>query len=464
MNRSQIRLRAMATVCAGSLALGLTACGEPEVPATEHLSASKHLSWAGEKLLPEWAAATDVEYTPFGDIPKAASELPDSYRVFRSGNVGLELDEGPYIPGSSALFSKLKNTALDPGTGMVYEVNPLTVELAGGEKKTTDWVTVMKDGAPKAIGLFQWDEAATGLKSSSSGVRIAQVDLRSGNVDSEAEVDSLIVQEDNYRIVGVDGERAYFTASTSSRSDYTLDVVAVDIATGEEVAYEKIDRVSGEYGGADFYPIMTGEGMLVYYPLADKELRVRNITTGSDDSVRGNFEYVAVFPFHDAALAFGIDSDEKERCEDDSRAQACGHLMLTLNGADVTHELPYDSSPRFSRGYKPFVVGDIVTLNNDFNSGITVFDAAAGTELFRLSEEEQRDLNIYEAISDGKSIFTRHGETKISESDIATRELIDEDASVFPVSAPSGARAWKVHEEETSYRQVLVAKEDLGKF
>lgn len=466
MNRAQFRLRATAAVCAGTLTLGLAACGEPEAPAEEHLSATDHLSWAGEQLLPKWAAATDVEETPFDDLPEAAGDLPDAYRIYRSGNMSLDESGAPNVPGKAALFRSVKTNSFDPGTGMVYQVNPLSAELESGEQRSTDWVTVMKDGAPKAIALFAWDEAAKGLKASEAGVRIAQVDLRSGNVDSQAEVGSLIVQEDSYKFEGTDGDRAYFTAfSNGEGRGFTLDVVAVDVATGEEVAYEKIDRAYGEYNSPDYYPIMTGEGLKIYYTTPGHELRVRDITSGSDDSVRGNFEHVAVVPFHESAIALGIDSGKKDRCDDDREAETCEHLMLTLNGAEVTHELPFDSSLRYSIGYKPFIVGDIVTVNNDFTAGITVFDAAAGKELFRLSAQEQRELNIYDAISDGKSLFTRQGEMDISESDIATRELVSEDPAVFPIHSPSGARMWKVKEEkDSSYHQVLVAKEDLGKF
>lgn len=466
MNQAQFRLRATAALCVGTFTLGLAACGEPEIPAEEHLSATEHLSWAGEQLLPKWAAATGVKYTPFEDLPEAAGDLPDAYRFYRSGNSSFYASEAPNVPGKAALSTSEQKDSFDPGTGMVYAVSPLSVELENGEQSPTDWVTVMKDGAPKAIALFEWGEAAKGLKASEAGVRIAQVDLRSGNVDSQAEVESLIVQEDVYRFVGTDGDRAYFTAySDGEGKGFTLDVVAVDVATGEEVAYEKIDRAYGEYNSPDYYPIMTGGGLKIYYTTPDNELRVRDITSGSDDSVRGNFEHVAVVPFHESAIAFGIDSGEKDRCSDDREAQTCEHLMLTLNGAEVTHELPFDSSRSYSKGYVPFIVGDIVTVNTENTAGITVFDAAAGKELFRLSADEQRELNIYDAISDGKSLFTRHGETTVSESDIATRELVDEDAAVFPLHSSSGARMWKVAEEKDSvYHQVLVAKEDLGKF
>lgn len=465
MNRSQIRLRAMATVCAGSLALGLTACGEPEVPATEHLSASKHLSWAGEELLPKWAAADDVLFTPFGDLPEAATELPDGFVFDQVGEDNLTIpDHAPFIPGKAMLFSKQHGAALDPGTGMVYRVNPLIAELEGGEQETSAWVPVMKDGAPKAIALFEWDEAAKGLQASSAGVRIAQIDLRSGNVEHEAEVDSLIVQESNFRFEGTDGDRAYFSVANTDSRGASVDFVAVDVATGEEVAYEKIDGVLADYDGVQYFPVFTSEGLLAYYTTRDDELRVKNLSTGADDSIRGDLKYVAVFPFQDRAFALGIDPGEVERCEDDRDAETCKYTMLTLNGAEVSHEVPFQSSRSFSRGYAPFVVGDIVTINQDGGSGITVVNAATGTELFALSGGDQRELNIRNAISDGESLFTSSHSGGVTQNSIETRQLIDDNPQVYPVNSPSGARIWKVLDEETASYDVLVAKEDLGKF
>ena len=166
---------------------------------------------------------------------------------------------------------------------------------------------------------------------------------------------------------------------------------------------------------------------------------------------------------------YGKDTAEKERCIV-GVTKLCEVTFLYVSGGKADEVMRVETK---IKGYVPKVRrnGDVITViftsPLDDLEKLFVLKPETGEVLLEIGEDELKELDFVDAISDGESIFTYDGNRtspRVAQSDVKTKELITADADVFPIDSPSGARIWGVKRDDGDWFEARVAVEDLDKF
>ncbi|MDN8604773.1 hypothetical protein Q0N48_01925 [Corynebacterium ureicelerivorans] len=453
------RTKAIAIMSAGLLSFSLSACGGPELTESEVLDPTKHVRWASESLMPQWNDAKMV-INPLAAVPEAARDLPETLAI------GKRNVDSPFIAGSStSVPASLAITSfdeptdvLDLQTGAVYKVGPKSFKDHQDVRSSAEMLLVAAEGETRGATVLKTVAASKGLQTARTSMFSFLGDFGSNEDPSMAEVDSKIVGEESVKVLAASAEKLFLGRFSDSDSNGTADIVAIDIATGEETGYEHFDKSS-------YYRLIAQSGEpVMFYTTEERDVRGRNLASGSDFEVRKDFVLGGVWRMGKDAVVIGRDGAEERRCIEE-RAARCGTAILRVDGAQEIKEYSLETA----RGAEIGGIrrsGDVLTLFFD-DGQLSVLSLNSGEILLNLSEEERSELDIRDAISDGESIFTWDGDgfnPRIAQSDLATKRLITADADVFPVDSPSGARIWGVKQDDGKDFEARIAVEDLDKF
>lgn len=459
------RTKAIAIMSAGLLSFSLSACGGPELTESEVLDPTKHVRWASESLMPQWNDAKMV-INPLAAVPEAARELPETLAL-ESGNRSnpFELNASTVVPASLAVSSfDDKANVLDLSTGAVYEVGPDKFQNPERARSAATMLVVSDEGKTKGASILATVEETQGLQAERTHMSTFLSDFASSEEPALAVINSKIAEAEDVRVLAASPEKIYLGTFSEAGSDLNADIVAIDVASGEETGYEHFETSS-------FLRWIAQRGApVIFYADKEDDLRARNLESGKDFEVRKDFVPGAVWRFGENALIYGREKSEDERCMNLEKDRC--EVKLVLVGEDkVVQEASFEMRPS-TRVPGMRRSGDFVTLTAlDPTAGylekIITLNPVSGEVLLELNEDELQDLNIHDAISDGESLFTPEGNSvqpRIAQSDLATKRLVNADADVFPIDSPSGARIWGVKQDDGKDFEARVAVEDLDKF
>lgn len=449
------RTKAIAVMSAGLLSFSLSACGGPELTESEVLDPTKHVKWAADALLPEWGDGANMQISPLAAVPAAARDLPETYSIGEVSG-GLTMDGLANVPARLATQSESQGTrVLDLQTGAVYDISAFEANLTlDGVSAESSMLTVSNEGRSYSAGMMKVVEYAQGLQGRRNHMGTILEDFASLDDPISSRVDPKIVDSDQAFLLAANTEKIFIAEVSVTESNQQMDVVAVDVLTGQETGYEHVETY-------DFFQVVAQAGEpVIYYATKEGEVRGRNLDSGADFEVRANFLPGVALRLGDDALIIGRDKAGYEECKG-AKGSRCPATILRVNDGRVTQEVNFDTerhdkAPRVRRS------GETITLT--FNDEeIVVLDLNAGAVLLDLTKDDLRELNIDDAISDGETIYTRSGK-KVAQSDLRTRQLVNADVDVYPLDSASGARVWGVRKDDSNSYEARVAVEDLDKF
>ncbi len=458
------KTKAIALLGAGLLTVSLSACGGADETETEVLDPTKHATTAAESLKPQWNNNARMAVDPLEAAPEAARDLPETRSL---GIDNLDVFNPTFnqaVPAKLAVTSWDKETrALDLDTGALYDVSPKKFDGSEDKRMTTTMMLVADDGKTKGASLVKTVESTQGLQTEKVSLSTFLDDFASFDEPTLAEVDSKNLDAKSAEIIAASAEKIYLANIPEAGSKKQIDVVAVDIASGQETRHEHIET-------NDFFGVIAQSGEpVLYYASNDGDLRRRNLESGEDVEIRKGFAPEAVWRIGDDALVYGKDTAEQERCTDEP-TKPCEAKFLYVSGGKADEAMSmetrtYSSVPVVRRS------GDVITaIFTSRAEGIVkllVLKPESGEVLLELGKDELKKLDFVDAISDGESIFTYDGNRtspRVAQSDVKTKELITADADVFPIDSPSGARIWGVKRDDGDWFEARVAVEDLDKF
>lgn len=458
------KTKAIALLGAGLLTVSLSACGGADETETEVLDPTKHATTAAESLKPQWNNNARMAVDPLEAAPEAARDLPETRSL---GIDNLDVFNPTFnqaVPAKLAVTSWDKETrALDLDTGALYDVSPKRFDGSEGKTLTTTMMLVADDGKTKGASLVKTVESTQGLQTEKVSLSTFLDDFASFDEPTLAEVDSKNLDAKSAEIIAASAEKIYLANIPEAGSKKQVDVVAVDIASGQETRHERIET-------NDFFRVLAQSGEpVLYYASNEGDLRSRNLESGEDVEIRKGFAPEAAWRIGDGALVYGKDTAEKQRCLDEP-TKPCEVKFLYVSGGKADEAMSvetrtYGSLPVVQRS------GGIITAifysPLDDLEKLFVLKPESGEVLLGMGEDELKELDFFHAISDGESIFTPGGTShlpRIAQSDLASKSLVNADVDVFPIDSPSGARIWGVKQDGGNGYEARVAVEDLDKF
>lgn len=453
------RTKAIALLGAGLLTVSLSACGGADETESEVLDPTKHATSAAESLKPQWNNNARMAVDPLEAAPEAARDLPETRSLG-----GTNSDFSQAVPAKLAVKSWDEETrALDLDTGALYDVSPKRFDGSEDKRMTTTMMLVADDGKTKGASLVKTVESTQGLQTEKVSLSTFLDDFASFDEPTLAEVDSKNLDAKSAEIIAASAEKIYLANIPEAGSKKQVDVVAVDIASGQETRHERIET-------NDFFRVLAQSGEpVLYYASNEGDLRSRNLESGEDVEIRKGFAPEAAWRIGDGALVYGKDTAEKQRCLDEP-TKPCEVKFLYVSGGKADEAMSvetrtYGSLPVVQRS------GGIITAifysPLDDLEKLFVLKPESGEVLLGMGEDELKELDFFHAISDGESIFTPGGTShlpRIAQSDLASKSLVNADVDVFPIDSPSGARIWGVKQDGGNGYEARVAVEDLDKF
>lgn len=448
---------------AASLSAALVACSSSEN--INEIAPENYLGWAMaevQKASPLGGSATyesAMTKTPLLDSVMEGSTFDG---VYGDDEPSLDPAAGNYLKVSAfenGRFGEISSTsfvASDPSGNGIHRGLSLP-PLPGNAQESKAFISILnkeEDGAIRVIAVRQWFEVSVGLEAGRNGSVLEVHNLDTGEMESRIELPQQLITAEPTG--GTDGTHVVFVMQDGNGGAGESMVYTVDASTGEVVFNQRLRSDCKSLGS------LPSRESLQYFTCDRDDLQIKsiNLIDGAENVISnvllGQNDWKGEKLTTPNAQVIDTKSGLLILTSDDKKTV----VTFVSDSGDGNTELAVPMSADFR---DTRVVGDVLTLTgngSDPNADkIKVVNLVNGQELFQLSTENYRSLNLDEVVADENFIYTVSG-SQIIKHNVTSGEVLEKDSVSYPLSS-SDQGQWLV-KDESGVRQYRVEKFPSG--
>lgn len=447
---------------AASVSAALVACSSSEN--INEIAPENYLGWAMaevQKASPLGGSATyesAMTKTPLLDSAIEGSTFDGVYE----DELSLDPSAGNYLKISAfenGRFGEISRTsfvASDPSGNGIHKGLTLP-SLPGNAQESKAFISILnkeEDGAIRVIAVRQWFEVSVGLEAGRNGSVLEVHNLDTGEMESRIELPQQLITAEPTG--GTDGTHVVFVMQDSNGGAGESMVYTVNASTGEVVFNQRLRSDCKSLGS------LPSRESLQYFTCDRDDLQIKsiNLIDGTENVISnvllGQNDWKGEKLTTPNAQILDTKSGLLVLTSDDKKTV----VTFVPDSGNGNTELAVPMSADF-RGTR--IVGDVLTLtgiSSDADADkIKVVNLVNGQELFQLSTENYRSLNLDGVVADENFIYTVSG-SQIIKHNVNSGEVLEKDPVSYPLSS-SDQGQWLV-KDESGVRQYRVEKFPLG--